>query len=112
MIPPLFFNLTQINCNEDVDRIVLHSHSLLVDEATAKLTQLSINGNLKQPPKEIVVKGIELEEEREFLIVHTAEPLSKGSSYELYLKFEAPLESRLHGYYLSSYMDRRTNKKQ
>lgn len=53
-----------------------------------------------------------MDEAHEFMIVRTAEPLLNGSSYELYLAFEAPLETRLHGYYLSSYNDRRTNQKQ
>lgn len=91
---------------------MLHSRSLLIDEPTVKLTHLSTSGIEKQPTKDVAVKGMELEEAREFLILRTGEPLINGSSYELYLAFEAPLESRLHGYYLSSYMDRRTNKKQ
>lgn len=90
---------------------MLHSSSLVIDEAAVKLTRLS-SGVEKQPPTDVVVKGIELEEERDFLTVRSGELLTNGSTYELYLTFEAPLESRLHGYYLSSYVDRRTNKKQ
>lgn len=90
---------------------MLHSRSLLIDETAVKLTRLS-SGLEKQPTSDVAVKGIELEEAREFLIIRTGEPLNNGSTYELYLAFEAPLESRLHGYYLSSYVDRRTNTKQ
>ena len=61
--------------------------------------------------EELGIQNIEFILENDFMIISLNNSISKNSKYELYIPFEAPLESGTMGYYKSSYIDEATNRK-
>lgn len=67
------------------------------------LSELTQDGN-----RPIPIGESHFETEFYFLILFPTETLKVGQQYELYIPFRAELDESLFGYYISSYVDRKT----
>lgn len=70
------------------------------------MNELTEDGN-----KSMFVENTDFDTEHEFFIIYTMEILKKGQDYELYIPFEAELNQGLLGYYRSSYVDQKSQKR-
>lgn len=101
----------RIACDEDTDRITLHSKQLKMNESSVYIRRISgDNQTANDATTSTLVKPQKMhyDDKRDFLHVDVTENdrLRRGSVYELFLAFEAPLQKALNGYYLSSYFDK------
>lgn len=59
----------------------------------------------------VFIENTDYDTQHEFFIINTMEVLQKGKIYELYIPFEAELNQGLYGYYRSSYLDKKAQKR-
>ncbi|XP_058833105.1 aminopeptidase N [Topomyia yanbarensis] len=98
--------LIRMICDEDVTNVTLHSKNLTIAEKDVKLTELSPG-----EPKPIEIKRVQYITDNDYVVFHASEHMKKGKQYEISIPFEGPLGTGLLGYYRSSYVDQRTQKK-
>ena len=83
-------------CLEPTNKIVFHASEMNIDEGALKVTQGASVLN---------ILTTEYDEEREFYTVNLKENCIAKSSYSLYIKYSAAINSCLEGFYISSYLD-------
>ncbi|XP_044757690.1 aminopeptidase N-like [Coccinella septempunctata] len=86
----------ETKCVESTDQINLHMKNLTIDEDTISIKDITTNNPVK-------IDVIEEDEEKEWMIIHTKEPLEDGKKYLISIKFEGRLSNSLSGYYRSQY---------
>lgn len=79
---------------ERTQNITLNAKNLTLDE-----TRITLHSSRGQQ----CLSNFELDEEKEFYIVHLCEYLQPDENYQLFMPFEAPLNANQTGYYWSSY---------
>ncbi|XP_049842575.1 aminopeptidase Ey-like isoform X1 [Schistocerca gregaria] len=87
-----------LSATAPVRELRLHAKNLMVDEEAVRLTS--------QGPPAPALRRVQLDADRDFLVLQLDGPLEPGAAYRLRLAFAAPLEQGLAGYYRSSYRDR------
>ena len=92
-----------IECQQDTDRIVMHSFDIAVDPKSVRLVQ---QGEEDQP---MMVHDIGYDTERDFLNINLCQKhkvkLFKGRNYTLSMDFVGNLTDKLKGLYRSSYQE-------
>ena len=83
-------------CLVPTNKIVFHASEMNIDESALKVTQGASVLN---------ILSTEYDEEREFYTVNLKEDCIAKSSYSLYIKYSAAINSGLEGFYISSYLD-------
>lgn len=78
----------------------------MIQKSKVKLCEL-INDTTGE---EVGVGNIEYVTKHDFITIYLNKSITEESKYQLYIPFEAPLESALFGYYKSSYFDNDTNR--
>lgn len=86
--------------------MTLHSKNLTIADKDIKLMELIDDGS-----KAIEVKHVQYITDNDYLVIHTSESMKKGHRYEISIPFEGALGTGLLGYYRSSYVDQKTQKK-
>lgn len=98
--------LIRMLCNEDAMNITLHSKNLTIGEKDIKLAELSDSGS-----KSLEIKRVQYITDNDYVVFHTSESMKKGYRYDITIPFEGVLGTGLLGYYRSSYVDQKTQKK-
>lgn len=93
-------------CEEDAMNITLHSKNLTIAEKLVKLSEVSDSGS-----KIMDVKRVQYITDNDYVVFHTSEPMKKGYRYDITIPFEGALGTGLLGYYRSSYLDQKSQKK-
>lgn len=91
---------------ENTKNITLHAKHLNI--STADILIHRLKGDDKG---QITVNRTEFQEEFDFFIIHTNEPLEKDTQYDVFIPFVSDLSKGLLGFYRSSYVDKQTNQK-
>ena len=89
------------------ENITLHAKNLTIANDEVKLYELIDDTDTRG--EEVGIRNIEYITKHDYMIIFLNESISEKSKYQLYIPFEAPLESALLGYYKSSYIDNATN---
>ena len=92
-------------CNLAASNVTLHAVDIDIENSTLTLE------NLDKDQKVQIVR-YDYDKAREFLIIHLEQKLSAGSRYLLSLQFTSKLRDDLTGFYVSSYKDHKTGKKE
>jgi hypothetical protein len=108
-----------MNVNAFTDNITLHSKNLSIPFDQIKLYELSENRTvedlIKKPEDftedEKKIRKSEFITKHDYLIVTPVNILSKFRKYAIYIPFESTLDQSLLGYYRSSYLDKKADKK-
>ncbi|CAO1423722.1 unnamed protein product [Diamesa serratosioi] len=91
------------------DNITLHVKDLTILTNQIKLYELMNDTNTSD--KELAIQNIEFLPEHDFMVIFLNNSIHEKIKYQIYIPFEAPLESALLGYYKSSYIDKATSKR-
>ncbi|KAK7096269.1 hypothetical protein V1264_005581 [Littorina saxatilis] len=88
-----------LDCREATNNVTLQANKLMIIDGTVTFSALS--STTSSVP---AVTSWELDEERQFLVIHLDEEMKVGEKYVAALNFTGPLKDDLHGLYLSSYV--------
>lgn len=98
--------LIRMLCNEDATNITLHSKNLTIGEKNVKLTEVSDSGS-----NSMEIKRVQYITDNDYVVFHTSNSMKKGYRYDITIPFEGVLGTGLLGYYRSSYIDQKSQKK-
>ena len=85
-----------------------------INTAAIQLNEIGASENgsgEEKSAKTVAIMSTDYDIQHEFFIIYTGAALLKGKVYELYMPFEADLNQALSGYYRSSYLDGKEQKR-
>lgn len=88
---------------EDTQNITLHAQNLTIDQERMFLK------SYRAKEFKLCLDSVNTVEEQDYYIIHLCQTLKKGETYKLKLYFSGELNEKLHGYYRSSYVVKKTN---
>ncbi|KAK3769904.1 hypothetical protein RRG08_048116 [Elysia crispata] len=86
-----------VECMKPTDRISVHAKDIVIDQSTISVQGVVPN---KADPSFL---NMEIDEDREFIILVMSGNLRVGQRYRIFLSYSAELKNDLHGLYYSQY---------
>lgn len=88
-----------VDVADSTSNVTLHAAMLEIEKSSLNVYENSPNFS------SVSVRGVDIDQVREFLIINLGEELSQGKQYYIDIKFKGVLNNYLQGFYRSSYTD-------